>query len=336
MEDASKRDRACARNPRASFAGPATKMPEQRHRRYTSFNVGLGSVVVAVVAQAAAPWIVDRYALWPLLLGIVVLGLPHGALDHLIPARTGYALGRRHRAFAGFLLATIVHWGQGDQRFLEIFVGRRPRRGIGALVTVATRGALPILVPIAAFPAAAQDLFARATTGLGLDVATPDLAAPWLGVATLVVLAGLAAGYLAVAVDAAASRAGLLVDVAEVAVLIGFFAFVPAYAAIGVYFVAWHSLRHLARLLVLRPADADAVRRGQLAGPVRRLAIDLVPVTVAAVVLLAGLTAWSRANLQSLDDFVALYLVLISALTMPHMLVVAMMDARAAGSADPP
>lgn len=311
-----------------------------------------GTVLVAVAAQAATPWIVDRYVLWPLLIGIVVLGLPHGALDHLIPARTGLAWGRRPGpvalflagyaalvaaylgvwlvvpgwAFAGFLLATIVHWGQGDQRFLEIFVGRRPSAGVGALVTILTRGSLPILVPIAAFPETAQDLFVRATSGLGLEVAALDLGAPWLGAAILAVLAGLLAGYLLVAIDAAATRAGLLVDVAEVAVLAGFFAFVPAYAAIGIYFVAWHSLRHLARLLLLRPPDADAVRRGELARPVRRLAVDLAPVTAAALGVLVGLTAWSQANLRSLDDVVAVYLVLISALTVPHTIVVAMMD----------
>lgn len=312
-----------------------------------------GAVFIAVTAQAAAPWLVDRYVMWPLLVGIVVLGLPHGALDHLIPARTGFAWGRRPVpvalflaayaglvaaylgvwllvpawAFAGFLLATIWHWGQGDQRFLEIFLGRRPRPGVAALVTVLTRGSMPILVPIAAFPAAAQDLFVRATSGLGLEVAALDLSAPWLRLLILAVLAGLSVSYLLVAIDASATRAGLLVDVAEVALLAGFFVFVPAYAAIGIYFVVWHSLRHLARLSLLRRPDAEAIGRGELAGPVRRLAVDLIPVTAAALALLASLTMWSRANLQSVDDFVAVYLVLISALTVPHMIVVAMMDA---------
>lgn len=315
------------------------------------------AAVVAVGVQAAAPWLVDRYVLWPLLAGIFVLGLPHGALDHLIPARTGFAWGRRPLpvilflcgyvvlavaylglwllapgwAFAGFLLTTIWHWGLGDLRFLAIFLGLRRRSRAGALMTILTRGALPIMVPVLAFPASAQDLFVRATAGLGVEVAPPDLAAPWLRGVILTVLVSLLASYLLVAIGAAATRAGRLVDVAEVALLAGFFAFVPAYAAIGIYFLVWHSLRHLARLLLLRPTEAEAVRKGELTGPVRRLAVDLVPITVAALGLLAGVTAWSRTNLLSVDDFVAVYLVLISALTVPHTIVVAMMD-RAPGA----
>lgn len=102
------------------------------------------------------------------------------------------------------------------------------------IVTVLTRGSLPILVPIVAFPAAAQDLFGRAASGLGLEVVAMDLGAPWLRVVILVALAS---------------------------------------------------------LLLLRPPEAEPVRRAELEGPVRRLAVDLIPVTVAALGVLAALTA---------------------------------------------
>lgn len=55
-------------------------------------------------------------------------------------------------AFAGFLLKTVLHWGQGDLRFLEIFVGRlRPTRW-GVWVTLLVRGAIPVTLPVLAFP----------------------------------------------------------------------------------------------------------------------------------------------------------------------------------------
>jgi beta-carotene 15,15'-dioxygenase len=93
------------------------------------------------------PHILEQYALYALVVGIVFLGLPHGALDHLVPLRMGFAWGKNPLgislyllaymaiaalyfglwlwqpllAFIGFLLATVFHWGQGDVRFLEIF-----------------------------------------------------------------------------------------------------------------------------------------------------------------------------------------------------------------------
>ncbi len=319
--------------------------------------IGWIAAALALGAQLVAPAVVERYALAPLLLGIVLIGLPHGALDHLVPARIGLAWARRPLpyagflalylaavvayglvwwtaptvAFVGFLALTVWHWGQGDQRFLELFHGRRRTGAAGSLGTILTRGALPILVPVLAFPAAADDLFRRASGALGLDPAGWSLGDPRVRIALAVLLLALLAGYLPTALRAARDRAGAWIDLGEVGLLVAFFALVPAYAAIGVYFLAWHSLRHLARLLLLRPNDAEAVRRGRLARPVGRLARDLLPITVAALAILAGLAAWARPNLSSVDDVVALYLVLISALTVPHAAVVASMDVRRRG-----
>ena len=317
-------------------------------------SIGWTAAAVALGLQAFAPAVVERYALWPLLLGIVLIGLPHGALDHLVPARIGLPWARRPlpfaaflalyvaaagayglvwwtaptTAFVGFLALTIWHWGQGDQRFLEIFLGRGRTALAGSLVTILTRGALPVLVPVLAFPAAADDLFRRATGALGLEVAGWSIGDPRVGTALAVLLLALLAGYVPTALRAARDRTGAWIDLGEVGLLILVFALVPAYAAIGIYFLAWHSLRHLARLLLLRPNDAEAVRRGRTARPVGRFALDLLPITLAALAILAGLAAWAEPNLTSVDDFVALYLVLISALTVPHAAVVAAMDAR--------
>jgi Brp/Blh family beta-carotene 15,15'-monooxygenase len=315
---------------------------------------GWMAAAAALAVQTAAPEVVARYALWPLLVGIVVVGLPHGALDHLVPARLGFAWGRRPlplagflaayvgavagygviwwvapgSAFIGFLALTIWHWGQGDQRFLELFLGRRRLGRVGTLATILTRGSLPVLVPVLAFPAAADDLLSRASGALGLEAPAWTVADPTLRLVLMALLVGLLAAYVRSAMRAARDARSALLDLGEVALLLGFFATVPAYAAIGVYFLAWHSLRHLVRLLLLRPSEAERVRRGNVAGPVGRLTLDLLPITLAAVAVLIGAAAWAGENLGSVDDFVALYLVLISALTVPHAAVVALMDVR--------
>jgi Brp/Blh family beta-carotene 15,15'-monooxygenase len=109
-------------------------------------------------------------------------------------------------------------------------------------------------------------------------------------------------------------------------VLLLFFLYTPAYFSVGLYFLAWHSLRHLGRLLILSPYDAAAVAQHHWRRPLFRLVRDALPITLAAIGLLVALYVWRSDNVQSLEGFVAIYLVLISALTAPHMAVVALMD----------
>lgn len=140
-------------------------------------------------------------------------------------------------------------------------------------------------------------------------------------------MVALAGSYLAGLRHAWKGWWGRSVDVGEVVLLIVLIAWVPAYLAIGTYFLAWHALRHLARLLLLREDDdARAIAGGDLRGAILRLARDLTPITLLALALLAALTAWSGPRSEGLEGFVALYLVWISALTMPHLALVAWMD----------
>jgi beta-carotene 15,15'-dioxygenase len=314
--------------------------------------VGWLALGAAIAWQALAPASAERYALVPLLAGLVLFGLPHGALDHLVPTRLGFAWARRplgvalylvayagvaaaylglwlaapRIAFAGFLVATVVHWGQGDLRFLELFAGRRRVGAVGRAVAIALRGAIPIAVPVLAFPETAEGLLATAARALAVDAATLDLSSGLLRASLLAGLALVAVVYVASAAKAWGSTRGFALDVGEVALLVTLFAFVPAYLAIGVYFVLWHSFRHLVRLAMLRAEDARAIGAGRPWRPVLRLARDLVPITVIALAFLGLLGAWAAPRLEGTLDVVALSLVWISALTMPHLVVVALMD----------
>lgn len=315
-------------------------------------GIPLAAAAAALCVQVVVPRFAETYALYPLLLGTVFLGLPHGALDHLVPARLALPWGRKplflalyllayvtlagaflalwllapKTAFTGFLLVTVVHWGHGDLRFMELFWGRVDPTRWGTWATGLTRGALPIAVPVLAFPETAERLYQHAALGLGVGPASIDLAAPWL-VGPLIALLGTAlVAYVSSALRAAPNSQLLLTDAAEIAVLIGLFAFVPAYLAIGVYFLFWHALRHLARLLLLEPEDARSVAEGRMRAPLRRLMRDSVPMTALALALLGGLYLVGAPRIVTLEGFVALYLVLISALTVPHAVVVALLD----------
>lgn len=294
----------------------------------------------------------SRFAFVPLLVGIVALGLPHGALDPWVPARVGFAWGRRWRpvtvymvgyvaavvlylavwrvapvvAFVGFLVATIVHWGHGDVRYLEEFHGRRSIGRVGLAIGTVLRGSLPIVVPVLAHPHEAESLLRHAASALGSAGVEASLTTSAVRIALGSFLAVATAAYAALLPRVWTTRRGGWIDAAEVVGLVLFFTVVPAYLAVGTYFMGWHALRHLARLLPLRHEDARDLARGNVARPGLRLARDLLPMTVLACALLVGLYLWAHARISTVEGFVALYLVWISALTKPHALVVAAMD----------
>jgi Brp/Blh family beta-carotene 15,15'-monooxygenase len=309
-------------------------------------------LIISLLTSWLAPHLISRYALYPLLIGIILLGLPHGALDHVVPARMQLAWGRRIipvslyllayiaiaaayfgmwlreplGAFVFFLAITVLHWGHGDLRHMEIFVGRSYGSLTERAIALVVRGSLPILVPIVAFPATAEDLYHHAAVGLGVSPETINLTA--LGVVnglSIFLSLGLLA-YIVIAAHVSPDWNVLISECLEIIVLLLFFLYTPAYFSVGLYFLAWHSLRHLGRLLILSPNDAIAIANQRWRWPLFRLVRDALPITLAAIGLLVALYVWRADNVQSLEGFIAIYLVLISALTAPHMVVVALMD----------
>jgi len=142
------------------------------------FGPGWAALAVAVVSFVAGLQLPLALQYAPLVASALVLGLPHGAVDHLAVARTR---GRRPdwraiagvvallvavggacavgwflapaAAFALFILVTWFHWGQGDLYALAAladadYLRTRAQR----LAVVVVRGGLPMLVPLLAFP----------------------------------------------------------------------------------------------------------------------------------------------------------------------------------------
>ena len=307
------------------------------------------SLLLAPVLVGAPVWVLAL----PWALSAVVLGLPHGAADPVVPFRmrgeplrvgpvaafsvaylavSGAVLAlwwaAPVAAAVGFLVLTWAHWGQGDVFALRALGWDRhlASRGQLALVLV-VRGALPMAVPLAAFP----ETYAEVVGAMAAAVAPGTEAraqALVLGLdrgALAAALGGLFLTYAAwgavVAVRQSGARSAgawrtLAVDLAEVAGLALFFAVVPPLWSVGVYFCLWHALRHLARLA---PAVAG--------GSGWRLARLAAPATVGALVLIGGL-AWATVGLGEPVAGVGVYLVGIAALTVPHALVVVWMDLR--------
>lgn len=317
--------------------------------------IACGLLVVVFAFDPSTPlWV--QYL--PLALSVVLVGLPHGALDHLVPSRlrgepatlrslaaVGFlyaALGGTYAAgwflapavcFVGFILLTLVHWGQGDVHALVALAGgdhlrTRPQRALAAV----TRGGFPMLVPLVAFPEqyrrvaeALVSPFLGNADVLALAFTAPVRLAVAVGV-VLLVTAHLAVGYL----RRSTSRRGFRYDAGETLLLGVFFSTVPPILAVGTYFCLWHATRHVARLVLLDPPAVDALSSADIGTALRRFTRQAAPLTLASLGFLLALYLFVPEPPTTIEGLVGLYLVLIAALTLPHVVVVAWMD-RAQG-----
>ncbi|MEY2847630.1 MAG: hypothetical protein RI885_295 [Actinomycetota bacterium] len=320
-----------------------------------------GLFLALTVACALGLRIPDALQYVPFLVSLVLLGLPHGALDHLVPSRLA---GREPDArgiarvvllylvvgavvlalwfmsptlgFVAFILTTWFHWGQGD-----VFV-EATREGAGTpsratrVGMLLVRGALPMLVPLVAAPDEYLRVFRDTTGVLAVSSEQVPLALddPAVRVALAAALAALIVmtfvGTARARWSTGAGRRAWWGDLGEVVLLAAFFWAVPPILAVGLYFCLWHSLRHIVRLSLLDPASRRPLERGRPAAALGRFALQSAPVTVVALVLLVVLFVVAPGSATGDGALLGLYLVLISALTLPHVVIVSLMDRRQA------
>ncbi|SHG30267.1 Brp/Blh family beta-carotene 15,15'-dioxygenase [Geodermatophilus nigrescens] len=297
-------------------------------------TVGSLTAVAAVVAvEVAVGW--GDLAWVPLVAGLL-LGLPHGAVDHLLPGRllrwpparsAAFALAYAgvaavawllFRAFPGpallvFVVLSAWHFGTGETAFADLRAGRPVQRQVTASVVL---GALVLLVPLVRGQADAAPVVSAVVPG-------------WDGLLPPAVTTAVLVTVLPAAAALATERllSGRWLEAAEVGVLLVLVLVVPPFAAFGVWFGAWHAPRHGARVLAGDPASAADLAAGRLGAPLRRFAAAAAAPTAAVLAVLALL--WSATD--GWTGLLVTLLPLLAALTLPHALVVAWLD-RASGA----
>lgn len=158
-------------------------------------------------------------------------------------------------------------------------------------LTAFVRGAIPMLVPLVAFPAE-YAFVARALVGLfdpTVVYALEPAFAPGTRIAVGVVLAASILASIALGARGADDCGPWLLDAGETVGLVAYFAVVPPILAIGLYFPFWHSLRHVLRAILLDEPARDHLARGRVARAFGRFARDATPLTAGAVVLCIAL-----------------------------------------------
>ena len=309
--------------------------------RYSYAAVG-----AAVVLALAAPGAV-AYVLVPLLVvGMVVLGIAHGACDQFVvpgvnPARRvgqwRYLLrfGVAYLALAAvvvglwwwwpsctvalFFLLTAWHWGSADAP------PQPGARGLWVAHSLA-RGAFLFAVPALRWPTETR----RIVDGLltfagGAPVAAPAFAR---GAA---VLGPVAVGGLLLVWGIFAWRRAygpLRADLTQTLVLLVLLAALPPVLSVAVYFVFWHSLQHVLRMnRVMGYAVAGPAVRYDWRELLRQLsfftrrALPLLLVSLGAIWVLYKLMA---PRLLDGSALFSLALVVASVVTLPHALLVSL------------
>ena len=332
-------------------------VPSARARRIAAtYSIRPGWVVLAVAAVVAllAGKIPRQYQYAPLVVSVLALGLPHGAVDHLVIARhRGEGLSVRWlgivsglylvfgvaygvvwflfpvAAFVFFILLTWFHWGQGELYPLLDIVGAEYLRAPSQqALTVLVRGGAPMAVPLVAFPSQ-YEFVATSLVGL-FEPAAVDALGPVFTTQARVAVGALYGAAVLATIGLGWFRAensgAWFVDAGEMLGLTAFFLVVPPILAVGVYFCFWHSLRHIVRTVLVHDDSAAAVDRGEVTAVAGRFALDAAPMTAGALALLGVLYVLVPRAPGELSGLVALYLVLIAVLTLPHVVIVSWLD----------
>jgi Brp/Blh family beta-carotene 15,15'-monooxygenase len=304
-------------------------------RNFSSIAVG-GVILLSLIF---AQLINETEISWQVAIALLALavGIPHGALDHLV-ALPRASIKRMSLfilvyvliavlaviailqwnvyGFIGVVVMSALHFGIGDTAFineLERASGSvRANRFAQALYAV-TAGALPVVIPLtnkestSALAAVNDELI---NWHGGLDQELTNL------------VTGL---YLITVLILAANRRWR--DLIDINLLLLLAFFTPPLVAFAAYFGTWHAMRHTARLTLNLKNSQESLRNNHPAKAFRQAVLPGVPALVGTFIVSLGIALFTPGKLS--DEYLWLSLVVVWALTVPHMIVTARLDKAA-------
>ena len=284
----------------------------------TNFEITIkAQVVIAVIALA--------------------IGIPHGAIDHLITIPRDST--KRFIAFiamytliaiiaalviaqwnlVGFQLVVLMsalHFGFGDSAYTNESQAAADKKGYSSIVLASyaiPAGFLPVVLPL--------------TDKRTLDVLqelNPTLI-NWAGTFTESLRnSTLIIALFSILLLVAIKNYELAVDLL---LLLALSFFAPPLIAFAVYFGFWHAIRHTARLVPKLPSAVKKIKAGN---PLSGFFAAVVPGLYAILgIFVIGIFFVARGTTDVSKDFLWVILVIIWALTVPHMATTAKFDLRA-------
>jgi beta-carotene 15,15'-dioxygenase len=273
---------------------------------------------------------------WQVVVAMLALaiGIPHGALDHLVtlpkaaPLKMAVfiliyvvvavvaVIGILQFNTIGFIIVlfmSAIHFGIGDAAFIsELDRRTQPRTKLNRWFYIPAAGFTPVFIPLV--NSASTEALASVNPALinwhqGFD---SQILAAVTGFSVLAILVMIMGKRNREALDLT-----LLLLLAHIA---------PPLIAFAVYFGCWHAMRHTARLTLSLPRCIEDLTQGMPRKAFSHAVIPGLPALVGTFVV-AGVMALSGQNFS--DEFFWMALVVVWALTVPHMAVTAKLDRAA-------
>ncbi len=275
-------------------------------RRSTPWPIPLAGSALA--CSALLPW---QLAWFCAIAAVIVLGVPHGALD----VEVARPVLRRRFGRPWFLIFSLPYlalfalvllsWRVFPLPTLALFLAMSvwhfgaedaPSK---AILGILSRGGLPIAMPVLAHPSATALVFG---TVAHVPLSAPP---PWLFVASIVWLAS----SIGVSCIAVARRDWHTPTVTTALMLM--FILLPPLTAFAIYFICLHAPAHTIALI-------DDRKRAPRVNNMKAAWARAMPMT--GLTLLIGATLWPFYTGNFALRSVALTIQMLSALTLPHML----------------
>ena len=301
-------------------------------RNFSSVAILAGIILSLIFSQVLG----ESSMQWQVVIAITALaiGIPHGALDHLVTLPKSRPL-----VMAGFiavyvliaivaviailefnvvgfifvLVMSAVHFGIGDAAFISELDRRQPvavrlPRAIYAL----SSGSIPVLIPLV--NSASTDALAQVNPSLidwhqGYDqeILTVVITIACISIARLIVRKRIR-------------------EAVDIGLLLALALLTPPLIAFALYFGCWHAMRHTARLTLSLESSQRAYESGNIRSAFLKAVIPGIPALVGTFLIAAILAIGGQ---EFSDDFFWMALVVVWALTVPHMAVTAKLDRSA-------
>ena len=301
-------------------------------RNFSSVAILAGIILSVIFSQVLG----ESSMQWQVVIAIAALaiGIPHGALDHLVTLPKSRPL-----VMAGFiavyvliaivaviailefnvvgfifvLVMSAVHFGIGDAAFISELDRRQPvavrlPRAIYAL----SSGSIPVLIPLV--NSASTDALAQVNPSLidwhqGYDqeILTVVITIACISIARLIVRKRIR-------------------EAVDIGLLLALALLTPPLIAFALYFGCWHAMRHTARLTLSLESSQRAYESGNIRSAFLKAVIPGIPALVGTFFIAAILAIGGQ---EFSDDFFWMALVVVWALTVPHMAVTAKLDRNA-------